>query len=67
MENIDDVTSRPGWEDLTAVETDRVYAFDGHNYVNRPGPRLVETLEYTAGILHADVFETPPESVARRV
>jgi len=36
---------RPGYEDLAAVQRDEVYVMDGHHYVNRPGPRLVETLE----------------------
>jgi iron complex transport system substrate-binding protein len=33
---------------------------DGHHYVNRSGPRLVDTLEFLAGIVHPDLFETPP-------
>ena len=28
----------------------------GHHYMNRPGPRLVESLEILAEILHSDVF-----------
>jgi iron complex transport system substrate-binding protein len=32
--------------------------------VNRPGPRLVETAEHLAGLVHPDVFETPPRDVA---
>ena len=54
LANVTDVRSRPGWNDLTAVETGRVYAMDGHNYVNRPGPRLVETLELFASLIHPD-------------
>jgi iron complex transport system substrate-binding protein len=38
---------------------------DGHHYVNRPGPRLVDTLEYLAGLLHPEVFGSPPTEVAR--
>jgi iron complex transport system substrate-binding protein len=38
---------------------------DGHHYVNRPGPRLVDTLEHLAGLLHPDRFEAPPSDVAR--
>ncbi|WP_255198772.1 ABC transporter substrate-binding protein [Halorarius litoreus] len=65
VENLADLTERDGWRDLTAVATERAYAMDGHHYVNRPGPRLVDTLEYLAGLVHPDVFEAPPESVAR--
>jgi iron complex transport system substrate-binding protein len=64
MANLDDVTARDGWDSLTAVENDEVYVMDGHNYVNRPGPRLVETLELVASILapgavkHPDIYES---------
>jgi iron complex transport system substrate-binding protein len=58
--NLTDVTDRPGFADLTAVQNDDVYVMDGHHYVNRPGPRLVDTLEFLAGILHPDRFDAPP-------
>ena len=56
----DDLTDRPGWDDLTAVENGEVYGIDGNHYVNRPGPRLVDALEFFAGILHPDRFDAPP-------
>ncbi|MFC4439566.1 MULTISPECIES: ABC transporter substrate-binding protein [Natrialbaceae] len=59
-----DLTDRDGWDDLTAVRNDRVWAMDGHHYLNRPGPRLVDTLEALAPIVQPDLFEGPPESVA---
>jgi iron complex transport system substrate-binding protein len=34
-----------------------VYVADGNRYFNRPGPRLVETLEILAEILHPEVFQ----------
>jgi iron complex transport system substrate-binding protein len=37
---------------------------DGHHYVNRSGPRLVDTLEYLAALVHPDLFETPPRDAA---
>mgnify|MGYP000583822020 CR=1 FL=1 len=58
-----DLTDRPGWQDLTAVQNDCVYLLDGHHFVNRPGPRLVETAEHLAGLLYPDEFERPPEDV----
>jgi iron complex transport system substrate-binding protein len=58
--SLEDVTERPGWSDLTAVRNEEVYAVDGNHYVNRPGPRLVDTLEFLGGILHPDRFDTPP-------
>ncbi|WIV68054.1 ABC transporter substrate-binding protein [Natrialbaceae archaeon AArc-T1-2] len=63
-ENIGDLTEREGWSDLTAVREDRVWAMDGHHYVNRPGPRLVDTLEYLAAIVQPDHFVGPPTDVA---
>ncbi|PSQ62738.1 MAG: cobalamin-binding protein [Halobacteriales archaeon SW_8_66_22] len=61
-ENRTDLTDREGWRDITAVREGRVYAVDGHHYVNRPGPRLVDTLELFAGVLWGTA-ETPPEAV----
>ncbi len=45
---------RPNWQRLTAVRQGRVYATDGNQYFNRPGPRLVDSLEILLEILHAD-------------
>lgn len=58
-ENIGDLTEREGWSDVAAVEAGRVYLIDGNQFVNRPGPRLVETLELLAGILHPEANGTP--------
>lgn len=43
--NFRDLTTREGWSELSAVRAGQVYAMDGDQYVNRPGPRLVDTLE----------------------
>ena len=45
------LTDRPGWRELRAVRTGRVYLADGNRYFNRPGPRVVETLEILIEIL----------------
>ncbi len=50
------LTRRPGWSRLRAVQTGRVYVSDGNQYFNRPGPRLVESLEILAEVLHPAVF-----------
>jgi iron complex transport system substrate-binding protein len=47
----------PQWLNLQAVQTDRVYVTDGNQYFNRPGPRLVNSLEILAEILHPDRFQ----------
>lgn len=47
---------RPGWAELPAVRLGRVYAVDGNAYFNRPGPRIVDSLELLAGLIHPDLF-----------
>ena len=44
---------RPGWKNLRAVRKSRAFATDGNQFFNRPGPRLVESLEILAAIFHA--------------
>jgi iron complex transport system substrate-binding protein len=41
-----------GWQELSAVRAGRVAFVDGSAYVNRPGPRLVDTAEILAAIAH---------------
>jgi iron complex transport system substrate-binding protein len=47
------LTRRPGWRNLQAVRNHRVFVTDGNQYFNRPGPRLVESLEILAAVLHS--------------
>jgi iron complex transport system substrate-binding protein len=49
------MTSHPAWGTLRAVREGRVFLTDGNQYFNRPGPRLVESLEILAAILHPRV------------
>lgn len=53
----------PGWDDLPAVRQGYVYAVAGQGYFHRPGPRIVDSLETLAGLLHPDLFGEflPPE------
>ena len=50
------LTRRPEWRTMRAVRDGRVYLADGNQYFNRPGPRLVETLQILAEVLHPKVF-----------
>jgi iron complex transport system substrate-binding protein len=50
------LTGRPGWSRLRAVQNGSVFLLDGNQYFNRPGPRLVESLEILGEILHPEVF-----------
>ncbi|KJH72292.1 cobalamin-binding protein [Aliterella atlantica] len=47
---------RPKWQSLKAVHSGRVYITDGNAYFNRPGPRLVDSVEILAEILHPEIF-----------
>lgn len=53
-----------GWRALTAVKSSRVFAVDGSAYLNRSGPRLVDSLEIVAHLLQPRLFPTPPISPA---
>jgi iron complex transport system substrate-binding protein len=46
----------PGWPELSAVKLGRVFAIDGNAFLNRSGPRLVESLEVLAGLIQPDWF-----------
>ena len=43
------------WQSLRAVREGRLFVTDGNAYFNRPGPRLVESAEILAEILHPEV------------
>ncbi len=45
------------WNGLRAVREGRVYVADGNAYFNRPGPRLVESAEILAEILHPEICD----------
>jgi len=47
------LSQRPEWPKFA----NRVFLADGNQYFNRPGPRLVESLQIVAEILHPDLFE----------
>jgi iron complex transport system substrate-binding protein len=60
------LTGRPEWPKLRAVQAGQVYLADGNQYFNRPGPRLVESLQILAEILHPEVFQPQLEGAAWR-
>jgi iron complex transport system substrate-binding protein len=61
------LTDAPGWFDLPAVKQGECYAVDGNAYFNRPGPRLAESAEILATVLHPETFTEmlPPYAVQR--
>ena len=52
------IKARPGWQGISAVREDRIYAIDP-GVVNRPGPRLADGLETLANLLYPDLFPVP--------
>ena len=62
------LTRLPGWQDLPAVRSDRVWVLDGPSYFNRPGPRVVRGAEVLAHVLHGvRVGEPVTPAEARRL
>ena len=51
------LANSPGWEELSCVKTGDVYLVDGNQYFNRSGPRISQSLEIIAEILHPHEFE----------
>lgn len=54
------LAQRPGWNQLAAVQAGCVFPIDGKAYFNRPGPRLVDSLELLAELLHPAAYATAP-------
>ena len=58
----------PGYRELPAVQNRRVYLVNGSDYFSRPGPRLVDSLEIMAALVHPELFgeiQTSPEQVVQ--
>ena len=56
MKEIDLLLQRPGFAELKAVKNDRLYIADGNQYFNRSGPRIVDSIEILAEIIHPKQF-----------
>jgi iron complex transport system substrate-binding protein len=55
------LSTMPGWSELKAVKQKRVYAVDGNAYFNRSGPRLIDSLEILARLVHPARFGIPAD------
>jgi iron complex transport system substrate-binding protein len=53
--------SQPAWRALRAVRDGRAYVMDGNAYVNRPGPRLIESAELFAAAIRGE--DAPPDAL----
>lgn len=56
LQEIPALSTREHWKNLKAVREGKVFVADGNQYFNRPGPRLVESLEILAEIIHPEAF-----------
>jgi iron complex transport system substrate-binding protein len=59
LKDVAAVQTIAGWGELPAVRSGRVYVADGSQYFNRPGPRLVESLELLAHALDPILHPLP--------
>ena len=57
FEDIHYLQNRKGWQELKAVKENKVFVVDGNQYFNRPGPRLVDSAEILAEVIHPEYFE----------
>lgn len=74
------LVSYADWQQLRAVRNGQVYLADGNAFFNRPGPRLVDSTEILAEVMHPEVCDfghrgtgyvgykmTPPGVITRNV
>jgi len=59
LEDLNKLIASEDFKQLRAVTNHRVYVADGNSYFNRPGPRLVDSLEILAHCLHPDLYPLP--------
>jgi len=55
------LAAKPGWADIAAVRRGGVYFADGNAFFNRPGPRLADSTEMLAEMIHPEVAGTSAE------
>jgi len=56
MREIHLLLQQTGFAELKAVKNNRIYIADGNQYFNRPGPRIVDSIEILAEIIHPKQF-----------
>jgi iron complex transport system substrate-binding protein len=62
MEDVPLLQKQPAWADLKAVCDGRVFALDGNAYLNRSGPRLVESAELLAHVIWGERLGIPVDN-----
>lgn len=66
LQDIPILTRYPGFRGLTCVREGAVFVLDGNAYFSRPGPRLVDSLEILANLLHPTIHPLPQRLSAPR-
>jgi iron complex transport system substrate-binding protein len=62
------LSAYPGWEEIPAVRSGRLYAVNANAYFARPGPRVVDGTGLLAHLIHPDLFEwTGPAGAFERL
>lgn len=56
LQEIDLLLELPGWQQLKAVRDNRIYLADGNQFFNRSGPRITDSIEIIAEIIHPKQF-----------
>jgi len=56
IKEVDILLQFPGFNELKSVKNNRVYIADGNQYFNRPGPRIVDSIEILAEIINPKQF-----------
>jgi iron complex transport system substrate-binding protein len=56
LREMDVLLALPGFAELRAVKNNAVYIADGNQYFNRPGPRIVDSVEILAEIINPKQF-----------
>lgn len=56
LKEIDLLLQLPGFTNLQAIKNKRLYLTDGNQYFNRPGPRIVDSIEVLAEIIYPKQF-----------
>jgi iron complex transport system substrate-binding protein len=64
LEEMHLIEQLPHYSALKAVRNKRVYVADGNQYFNRPGPRLIDSLEIMAEIVYPQLFHFGHEHTA---
>jgi iron complex transport system substrate-binding protein len=63
MEEMHLISDREEYGGLKAVKEGKVFVADGNQYFNRPGPRVLESLEMLAEMLHPNEFRFAHEGI----